>query len=106
MVLFYTMTKTDRAVQAATPLRKSGDPVIGSSGDRTPKTQDAQFISSSEQAPGPRGSPQDPQAPLALSVADDDFAPATAKRESCCSSLRLSRFGHLGVCDPITMVSK
>ena len=40
-----------------------------------------QFISPSEQAPGPRGTPQDPQAPLEGADADEPFAD-TAKTES------------------------
>lgn len=52
-----------------------------------------QFMSPSEQAPGPRGSPQDPQAPLADAEADDPLAD-TAKTESCGSSFVVWHLGH------------
>src|SRR5262249_5652794 len=65
-------------------------------------------MSSSEHAPGPRGSPHDPQAPPPPSAIAADFSaePDTAKRESCCSSFFPPHFGHFGVFDPITIVSK
>ena len=67
-------------------------------------------MSPSEQAPGPRGSPQDPQAPLedededaevADGLAEDDepFA-ATANTESCGASLVDWHFGHSAFCLP------
>jgi len=50
---------------------------------------------SNSQAPGPRGSPQEPQAPPlpADSLALLPLA-ATANTESCCSSLALWQCGH------------
>ena len=52
----------------------------------------AQF---SEQEPGPRGSPQDPQA-SGTSAAAAPFPLLTAKTESCFSSLSLSQEGQRG----------
>jgi len=50
-------------------------------------------MSPSEQAPGPRGSPQDPQAPAGLAEFDAPLA-ETAKTESCGSSLVALHLGH------------
>jgi len=52
-------------------------------------------MSPREQAPGPRGSPQDPQARVGEAEAEDDepFAD-TAKTESCGSSFVVWHFGH------------
>src|SRR6478609_6337783 len=60
-----------------------------------------------EQAPGPRGSPHDPQAPpgLAGAVGSWDFSPRTAKLESCWLSRLLSHLGHAAFCAPRTMAS-
>lgn len=55
--------------------------------------QQTQFISPREHAPGPRGSPHDPQAPLGDAEADDPFAD-TAKTDSCGSSLVVWHLGH------------
>src|SRR6478609_5620500 len=60
-----------------------------------------------EQAPGPRGSPHDPQGPLGTAEAPDswDFSPRTAKLESCWLSRLLSHLGHAAFCVPRTMAS-
>jgi hypothetical protein len=60
-----------------------------------------------EQAPGPRGSPHDPQGPLGLAEAADswDFSPRTAKLESCWLSRLLSHLGHAAFCVPRTIAS-
>src|SRR6516225_886638 len=84
---------------AATTRGQAGDRFIG-------KHRYDQSISSSEQAPGPLGSPQEPHASPALSPAMDDFSPATAKRESCWSNFRPWHLGHFGACDPSTIASK
>ena len=52
-------------------------------------------MSPSEQAPGPRGSPQDRQGPAALGELDAPLAD-TAKTESCGSSLCVWHLGHSG----------
>ena len=65
----------------------------------------AQFISGIEHAPGPRGSPQLPQAPPidgALPLAP--FA-ETANNESCGTSFRLWHFGHSAFSLPYTSAS-
>jgi hypothetical protein len=46
-----------------------------------------------EQAPGPRGSPHDPQAPAGLAELDALFA-ETAKTESCGSNFLVWHLGH------------
>jgi hypothetical protein len=60
-----------------------------------------------EQAPGPRGSPHDPQGPLGLAAAADswDFSPRTAKLESCWLSRLLSHLGQAAFCVPRTIAS-
>jgi hypothetical protein len=50
-------------------------------------------MSPSEHAPGPRGSPQDPQAPLGDAEVDELFA-ETAKTESFGSSFVVWHLGH------------
>src|SRR5262249_24657351 len=64
-------------------------------------------MSSSEQEPGPRGSPQLPQGPGSpLNEAAVLLPPLTANLESCWFSFLLSHFGHFGVFDPSTIASK
>jgi hypothetical protein len=58
-----------------------------------------------EQAPGPRGSPQDPHPPDDLSSGIDacELDPPladTAKTDSCGSSFLLSHFGQTAFCFP------
>jgi len=50
-------------------------------------------MSRMEQAPGPRGSPQLPQAPTEAGELAEPL-PAIAKTESCCVSFLLWHFGH------------
>jgi len=61
-----------------------------------------------EQAPGPRGSPQLPQAPLGAADGEDCEDPLadTANTESSCASLRLWHFGHEAFSAPNTRASK
>jgi hypothetical protein len=64
----------------------------------TPKAGSArkaedQFMSRSEQAPGPRGSPHEPQGPLGVVETEELFA-ETAKTESWGSSLVVWHLGH------------
>jgi hypothetical protein len=47
-----------------------------------------------EQAPGPRGSPHDPQGPDDGEGDEDDPLADTAKNESCGASLVVWHFGH------------
>lgn len=62
-----------------------------------------QFI---EQAPGPRGSPQEPQGPGASRAAALELPEWAEKTESCRSSLLLLHEGHWGVSpEPRTSVS-
>src|SRR5215472_10013310 len=65
-----------------------------------------QSISSSEQAPGPLGSPHVPQGPGSAANADVLSPPLTANREICWSSFLLSHFGQAACCEPNTMLSK
>jgi hypothetical protein len=60
-----------------------------------------------EQAPGPRGSPHDPQGLLGLAEGADswDFSPRTAKLESCWLSRLLSHLGQAAFCVPRTIAS-
>jgi len=58
-----------------------------------------QFMSPREHAPGPRGSPQEPQAPLGDAEAVEPLA-ETAKTESCRSSLVVWHLGHSAFCLP------
>ena len=53
----------------------------------------AQFRSPSEQAPGPRGSPQDPQGPTGFAELETPLAD-TAKTESCGASFLVWHLGH------------
>ena len=53
-------------------------------------------LSSASKNPGPRGSPQDPQASDASAAAAAPFPLLTAKTESCFSSLSLSQEGQRG----------
>jgi hypothetical protein len=64
----------------------------------------AEIYESSEQAPGPRGSPQEPHGPAAGAL-DFDPDPATLKTESCCSSLVLLHAGQAGFCEPCSKAS-
>jgi hypothetical protein len=52
-----------------------------------------QFMSSSEQAPGPRGSPHDPQA-CVVGAELEELLAETANTESCGSSFVAWHFGH------------
>ena len=56
-------------------------------------------MSPREQAPGPRGSPQDPQARDGDAEGDEPFA-ETANTESCGSSLVAWHLGHSAFCLP------
>lgn len=58
-----------------------------------------------EQAPGPRGYPQEPHGPV-LGAASAEVSLATANFEICCASRLLSHLGHRGFCWPSTMLSK
>ena len=51
-------------------------------------------MSRMEQAPGPRGSPQDPHAPDGAAEAEDEPFAETANTESCGSSFVVWHFGH------------
>lgn len=64
-------------------------------------THRGQFI---EQAPGPRGSPQDPQAPDPLVLAQSELAP-TPKGENCFCSFVALHDGQAGVVEPCTIAS-
>lgn len=59
-------------------------------------------MSPREQAPGPRGSPQDPQAPRGDEDSDGAEEPLaeTAKTESCGASLVVWHFGQLAFSFP------
>ena len=58
------------------------------------------------QAPGPRGSPHEPQAPIGTTDAAAERLPVdTAKTESCLVSAVPWHFGHIGVRDAVTSVS-
>src|SRR5690348_5422419 len=57
-----------------------------------------------EQAPGPRGSPHDPQGDGAES-AEGDESLATANLEICCVRRLLSHLGQRAFCWPSTMAS-
>ena len=70
------------------------------------KRGNAQFRSGREQAPGPRGSPQAPQALPADGVAELLFVFAlTANTESCGASSLLWHLGHAAFCLPYTKAS-
>jgi len=56
-------------------------------------------MSPSEQDPGPRGSPQDPQGEVGAEVPNELFV-ETAKTESCGSSFVAWHFGHSAFCLP------
>ncbi len=58
-----------------------------------------------EQEPGPRGSPQDPQAPEGTLELDAAFA-ETAKTESCGASFWLLHLGQEAFSFPKTKASK
>ena len=58
-----------------------------------------------EQEPGPRGSPQDPQAPEGTLELDAAFA-ETAKTESCGASFLLLHLGQEAFSFPKTKASK
>jgi hypothetical protein len=58
-----------------------------------------------EQEPGPRGSPQVPQAPPGLTPWAD-FSPPTAKLESCWLNRLLSHLGQAAFLFPMTIASK
>jgi len=63
-------------------------------------------MSPSEQAPGPRGSPQDPHAPVERELADEDEPfPDTANTESCGASFLLWHFGQEALSLPYTSAS-
>lgn len=55
--------------------------------------RDVQFMSPREHAPGPRGSPQDPQGPAGRAELDAPLAD-TANTDSCGSSFLVWHFGH------------
>ena len=67
--------------------------------------EEDQSISSSEHAPGPRGSPQVPHAPPLDAKALSFSPPLTANREIFCSSFVLSHLGQAAFCEPSTMLS-
>src|SRR5690349_5033125 len=58
-----------------------------------------------EQAPGPRGSPHDPQAPGEAEAGELPFA-LTANTESCGASFTLWHLGHCAFSAPYTNASK
>src|SRR5258706_8683352 len=60
--------------------------------------------SSSEQEPGPRGSPQEPHGPACIEGAAPLFAD-TANTESCGASFLLWHFGHAALSLPKTSAS-
>jgi hypothetical protein len=66
--------------------------------------RDFQFRSGREQDPGPRGSPQEPQAPVD-DEADEPLFVLTANTESCAASLLLWHLGHSAFCLPYTRAS-
>jgi hypothetical protein len=68
------------------------------------RQESPQFI---EQEPGPRGSPQDPQAPgLELDEEAQSPVPPTAKAEISLSSLVALQEGQAGEAEPWTIASK
>src|SRR6516162_8395049 len=63
-----------------------------------------QFMSPREQAPGPRGSPQDPQGLAGRDELEAPFA-ETANTESCGSSFLVWHLGHSAFSLPYTKAS-
>ena len=63
-----------------------------------------QFRLRMEQAPGPRGSPHDPQAPAEGGLEAEPLLD-TANVESCGASCWLWHFGHSAFCRPYTRAS-
>jgi hypothetical protein len=71
-------------------------------------TSDLAYQSKSdiEHEPGPRGSPQLPQAPEGMGVADEGTLLCTAKTESCEARFLPWHLGQLAFSFPMTRVSK
>jgi hypothetical protein len=65
-----------------------------------------QSRSGMEQEPGPRGSPQLPQGPGAMGVADEDPLACTANTESCDARFLPLHFGQLAFSFPSSRASK
>src|ERR1700722_7871897 len=76
-------------------------PPVFVTGTLRPGRRGSQFMSPSEHAPGPRGSPQEPHPPEEAAGADEDDPLAdTAKTESCGESLVVWHLGHAAFCLP------
>jgi hypothetical protein len=65
-----------------------------------------QSTSGIEQEPGPRGSPQLPQAPDGVGIADEEPLAWTAKTDNCEARFLPRQFGQLAFSLPITKASK
>jgi hypothetical protein len=67
--------------------------ILHAAGNRQVCNRLSQSMSGMEQAPGPRGSPQLPQAPALGDALAEPFVDI-AKTESCCASFLLWHLGH------------
>ncbi|HTS34964.1 MAG TPA: hypothetical protein VMH04_04785 [Candidatus Solibacter sp.] len=85
------LRREDRFALLAASLRMTRERNLRARGCRVGSSD--QFILPIEHAPGPRGSPQEPQAPEGVADVDEPFAD-TAKTESCGSSFVVWHFGH------------